>query len=259
MTTRREEFAVAEHPVVAARLASASLRVLEGDGGRVEVVIDGQDPDTFTVERSGDRIVVEQRGGVWRWGRHRVTVTAPPGVSVDARLASGDLDVDVPLGGLRVEIASGEVRAGDIGGDVEVKSASGDVRLGEVAGDLEVATASGDVRTGSVTGRGEISTASGACVLASAAGRLTVRSASGDIAISRYGGADLQAKSMSGDVRVGFPAGRTLDVDLRSMSGEVRNTFGLDPRPAQEQHAEPARVRVRTVSGGITIGPADAD
>ena len=259
MTRRTEEFAVGDAATLSVRLASADVRVVEGVAQAVTVVIDGRDPDRFTVEQHGNRVVVEQPAGVLRWGGYDVTITAPAGIALEVQLASADLDCDVPVRALRGDAASGDLRARDIAGDAAIRTASGGVRLGDVAGDLEVSSASGSVRAGVVTGSAHINTASGDCMLAGVGSTLEVRTASGNVAVSRYDGSDAKARSMSGDIRVGFPAGRTLDVDMSTLSGDVRSTFDVAPdrsSGSRNSAGEVARVQLQTVSGDITIGPA---
>jgi DUF4097 and DUF4098 domain-containing protein YvlB len=257
MTARREQFTVAERPAVVLRLASGSARLLEGQAGHVIVEIEGRDPERFTVEQVGDRVLVEQPSGVLRWGRYDVVVTAPAGVRLEAHVATADVDAAVQLGSLTANVASGELHVGDVSGDVRVKSASGDVRLGDVGGELDVTTASGDVRVGAVAGAIGVSTASGGCQFAAAADVLDVRSASGDVVVRRFDGSDLRAKSMSGDVRIGFPPGRTLEVDLSTISGSVRNTFGLDASGSSRNNGGTrVRVNAHTVSGDIVLDRA---
>ena len=260
MTARREEFEVGDRPAVVLRLASGSARLVEGPAGRIIVQIDGRDPERFAVEQVGDRILVEQPSGVLRWGRYDVAVTAPPGVRLEAHVATADIDAAVELGSLTANLASAELHVGAVSGDVRVKSASGDLRLGDVGGELDVTTASGDVRVGAVGGAIEVSTASGGCQFGAAADVLDVRSASGDVVVRRFDGSDLRAKSMSGDVRIGFPPGRTLDVDLSTISGTVRNTFGLDAGgDARSNGGGRVRVNAHTVSGDIVLERAAGD
>lgn len=257
MTARREAFAVLQRPAIEVRLASGSVRVLPGPDGQLEVQIDGHDPGGFQVSQSGDRVVVSQPSGVRRWASYDITVTAPVGVAVEARLASADLDVAVGAATVRAEVASGDVRAGEVTGDVRVKAASGDVAVEDVGGNLEVSSASGDVRARRVAGSVNVSTASGVLSVEAVGGSFSAKSASGDLVVRSFEGTDLKVATMSGDVRLGFPPGRTLDVDLTTLSGDVRNDFGMsgdsggDSAPAGR-----ARVRVRTVSGDILVGPA---
>ena len=253
--TRREELDVGPEPSLALRMVSADLRILEGEPGRITVAVDGPHADRFTIEQVGDRVMVEQPSGALRWESGDVTITAPAGVAVRARLASADMEASVTLRDLRADVASGDLRLGHVAGEVRVKSASGDVRTGDISGDLEVTTASGDVRVGTVAGKADVNTASGSCWLESVGAGLSVRSASGDIVVRSYAGADVRMQTMSGDVRIGFPPGRTLEVDLSTLSGDVRNTLGPRADTADGEVHDRVRVYARTISGDITIEP----
>ena len=59
---------------------------------------------------------------------------------------------------------------------------------------------------------------------------------------------DLECNSTSGDVRIGLPSGRTLDVDLNMLSGDIRSDFSPECGDGAT-----ARLRVRTVSGDIAL------
>ncbi|MBA2318235.1 MAG: DUF4097 family beta strand repeat protein [Euzebyales bacterium] len=256
MTSRRETFTVSERPAIEVRMASGGVRVLPGRDGQLEVEIDGGDPGGFQVSQSGDRVVVSQPSGARRWASHDITVTAPEGVAVEARLASADLDVNVNAVTVRVEVASGDVRAGKVTGDVRVRTASGDLVVEDVGGNLEVSSASGDVRARRVDGSVNVNTASGGLSVEAVGGSFSAKSASGDLVVRAYAGTDLRAATMSGDVRVGFPAGRTLDLDLTTLSGDVRNGFAMSSDAAGgSAPTDRTRVRARTVSGDIVVGP----
>ena len=78
------------------------------------------------------------------------------------------------------------------------------------------------------------------------------------VAVERFGGRD--TASASRDVGIGLPPGRALDVDINSVSGEIRSDFSTDPNRPAEQPPRPlapqtenanARLRVKTVSGDI--------
>jgi hypothetical protein len=49
-------------------------------------------------------------------------------------------------------------------------------------------------------------------------------------------------------VRIGLPPGRTLDVDLNTLSGDIRSDFSPEGGDGAA-----ARLRVKTISGGITL------
>ncbi|MDP8958657.1 MAG: DUF4097 domain-containing protein [Actinomycetota bacterium] len=254
---RHESFSVGDHPRVEVRLASGRVRVLPGADGRVEATVVGRQAEDFVIEQFGQRIsLYAPEGPLPRWGSFDVTVTVPPGSALEARTASADLDVEAPLGELSAHLASGQVQAGDVDGEARVRSASGDVRLGTVMGSLQVTTASGDVSLEGVRARASLQTASGDLRVGVALDELEVRTASGDVNVDHFAGHHLDCKSISGDVVVGLAPGRTLDVDLTTLSGDIRNEFPMAPEASTGSGT--ARVGVKTVSGDIRLRPARA-
>ena len=122
--------------------------------------------------------------------------------------------------------------------------------LEHVAGRLEVSTASGDVRVGSVQGDVNSTTASGDLSIDEVGGSASLRTASGNLTIGRLTGGDLSAKSLSGNLKVGIPPRRRIDVDLHSLSGKLRNRLPEgDGSPPEAEIV----VRANTVSGDVTL------
>lgn len=247
--SRRETFEVGGRPGIDVNLPSGDVVFLPGEKGTVEVIIEGRHADDLVVEQRGGRIVLRTSDrSVGRWDSFDVTVRTPAGADLEVRAASADVDIQVALGSLGANLASGDIRAGEIEKDATVESASGDVELGEVGGNLAVSTASGDVALGRADGRVEMHTASGEVRLGSVLATLSVSTQSGDLEVEHYEGEDLECNSTSGDVRIGLPSGRTLDVDLNTVSGDIRSDFS----PEDEDGAT-ARLRVKTVSGDIVL------
>ena len=77
---------------------------------------------------------------------------------------------------------------------------------------------------------------------------LSVSTQSGRFEVEHYEGGDLECNSTSGDVRIGLPPGRTLDVDLNTVSGDIRSDFSTE-----DGDGATARLRVKTVSGDIVL------
>lgn len=252
---RRETFRVGERPELEVRLASGSVRVVQGATGTVDVRVRGRDLEAFVIEQHGDHILLRTPPGMGiRWRDYEVDVTAPPEVVVKAGLASADLAIDGSVAGLRLDLASGDCRARSVTGDVAIKSASGDIDLGDVGGEVSISSASGDVRLRRLGGGVTVTTASGAIGMDAVEGDVRAKSASGDIEVRGFGGTDLRAMTMSGDVWVGLPHGRTVDVDLSTLSGRVRNNFAMEG--AGNANGDRVRLRVKTVSGDITLANA---
>lgn len=246
---RRESFEVDGTTRVGLNLPSGKVVFLPGGPETVEVTVEGRQADEFVVEKVGGRILLRTpESARSRWDSFDLTVRMPAGCELEVRAASTDVRAEVELGSLRVDVASGDVVAGQVEGDATIQSASGDVEIGGVSGDLAVNTASGDVRVGEVRGRGALNSASGDVRVGEALAALAVSSQSGDLEVGRYGGGDLECGSTSGDVRIGLPPGRDLDVDIDTISGEIRSDF-----PPEEGHGATARLRVKTVSGDVTL------
>jgi DUF4097 and DUF4098 domain-containing protein YvlB len=157
------------------------------------------------------------------------------------------------VGRLEVASASGDISF-DTATRLQTKSASGEVRGNEVYGESRCVTASGDIRIGTVGERADLSTASGDITIDQCRGSLSVASLSGDIRVGRHTGPDLNAKSMSGGVRLGIPPRTRLDLDANTLSGRVSLP---STSPSTEPPEREMSVRVRLVSGNLTIERVD--
>jgi len=188
--------------------------------------------------------------GGWgsRWDSFDVSVRVPAGVDLEVRAASANVRAEVDLGSLGASLASGGLKAQKIGGNAAVETASGDVELGEVGGQLAVSTASGDVWLGEGRANTAVNTASGEARLGSVLGALAVSTQSGDLEVEHYAGDDLECNSTSGEVRVGLPPGRALEVDLNTISGDIRSDFSPEAGDGAT-----ARLRIKTISGDIAL------
>jgi DUF4097 and DUF4098 domain-containing protein YvlB len=229
--SRHEEFQVGGRHRIEVNLPSGEAVFLPGEPGRVDIEVEGQNVDDLVIEQRGGRILLRTpHGSGSRWDSFDVAVRTPAGTDLEVNVASADVDVQVATGTLLARLASGGIRAGVIEGDATVQTASGDVELGQVGGSCSVNTASGDVRLGTVLAA------------------LSASTQSGDFEVERYEGGELECNSTSGDVRIGLPPGRTLDVDLNTLSGDI----GSDFSPEGGDGAT-ARLRVRAVSGDIIL------
>ena len=182
-----------------------------------------------------------------------VRVAVPAATEVEAKLSSASVTTNTSLRTLRVAAASGDMRVLEVQGNADIKVASGDIEIGSVGGRLDVSSASGDVDIESVEGDVKVNSASGEIVVRRVGGRASFRTASGDVTIGSLDGGILDAKSLSGDVRIGIPAGRTVYLDVQTTSGDVRNSFDFVDGVESSGRAE---VRVKTVSGDVVLRPA---
>jgi len=257
MTRRIERFEVEGAPRVFLRLPAGEARVVSGEDGVVEVHMSGRETtlERFLVEARGGQIVIEPEGGrIGRWSGVNVEIRLGAEAEIHARLASGDVTVDIEIASLVVEAGSGDVAASVVSGDVRIKTASGDISVGSIGGRLDAAAASGDVRVHSVAGDVNAKTASGDIDVGEVAGSVVAHAASGDIEVGRFLGDLFQAKTLAGDIRLGVTSGRTFDVKFQSLSGDVRTDF---PVSAEKAEGTTARLAVKTMSGDIVLRNAD--
>ena len=266
MSERVERFEISGMPVIHARVPSGRLQFVEGTEGEVVVTLRGSESALarYRVEQTGDLIEISPEAGKHfsiSGVRIAVEVGRPP--EVKARLASCDLSATCEIADLHVDTASGDVRAERVSGDAAIRSASGDTRIASVGGRLKVSAASGDVFAGVIEGGADLKTASGDVKIKTAGGGIKAKCASGDVSVRSLATGDFDAKTLSGDVFVGIPPGRTLEVDLDTVSGKVRTSFSVDKGSDQPtEDSTPAdggvaRVKVRAVSGDVRLGRAE--
>lgn len=258
MTDRIEDFTSQDPPRISLRLPAGEARFVPGEAGRVEIRMSGRPAtiDRFRVEQRGNEIIIEPEPGsrVGRWSGIDVEIKIAAAAEIKARLAAGDVVVAVPVASLIVEAGAGDIRVGPVDGAVKLKTASGDIRIAEVGGRLDLAAASGDLRVGVARSEVNAKTAAGDIAIEDARADVTAHSASGDIEVGRFGGNSFNAKTLSGDVRLGVTSGRTFAVSFQSLSGDVRTDF---PISTGEQAESGARLTVKTMSGDIVVHPAD--
>ncbi len=255
MTKSSTSFSVTEPGRVEVKIHAGDVRLLPGAGGTIEVVLSGAERSLarVTVDQIGpDTVRIESEKKFGLLGSVDVVVVMAAGASADVVVGSGDVGVEVPLTELRVGAASGDVRVGRVTDRARIKTASGDVVVDEVGGHLTVGVASGDVRVGSVGGDARVKSASGDIELDRVGGRVEGSTAAGDLSIHAFAGDDLRCNALSGDITVGIPQGRTLEVDLRTMTGNVVNDLGP---PAAERTGR-ASLQIKTMAGNIRLKPS---
>lgn len=253
-------------------LGGGRLSVRAEEVATTTVTVDGPEADQVSIDRHGDRISViapRQRAGFLRTPPDlQVTAVVPHGSDLAGKLGSADLVATGRYGGVRLRSASGEIRVEETtgeavlesgSGDVEVercaaarvKAGSGDVVLGSVTGECSVATGSGEVRIGSCEGEVRVKSGSGDVRVVDARADLSLATASGDVNVGAFHRGRLQAKGVSGDVRVGIPAGVPVWTDVSCLSGRIHSTLEGAGQPEEGQ--DYIELRATTVSGDIHL------
>jgi DUF4097 and DUF4098 domain-containing protein YvlB len=250
MSHRTETFEVGPSPRVVASTRSGDIRVVPGEAGSVHVAVEGSGVDRVEISQVGDVISVEgPRTGKFLGSSADIALTVPEGASMELACTSGNVSVQCPVAELRVSVASGDVRVDVVSGLCHVNSASGDINIGGVL-DAEVNTASGTVRLGTVHRHLRVKAASGDIYVDEVGDTASCKGASSNLRINRLTGTELRHKTMSGDVQIGIPARRSVELDFTSLSGSLRNKL---PQSDGSPAAKSLLVSVTTVSGDLTL------
>ncbi len=254
MTLRRERFEVGDDVVVEASTYSGDVVVDEGEAGRVDVQLRGGNADGYRVEQRGHVISIgpeTNRGLSRRFSSTDVVMSVPRGTVVRLKAGSGTVFVNARVGDADIAVASGDVRIETVEGDLNLKSASGDTYVEATSGRISVTTASGDLRVG-VAGRDvSVNSASGDVVIDEVSGAMTIRTASGDVTVHRLLGAHLEGKTLSGTMRIGIPPNRIIDLDMQSLSGDLRNN--LDEASGDDTPERSLTLRLKSLSGDVYL------
>ena len=252
---RREEFSATGDVSLQLVTGSGEIELLPGPADRVTVQLDGGPESDDRVEMIGSHLVVRPPAagrGKRRFSATDITIHVPAGATVDIHTTAGDVAVSVAVAGLTVVTASGDVRLNDsVELDLDVKTASGDVRTGDVGGTATITTASGDCVVGTVGGDLRFNSASGDLRCGPIEGNAEAKTVSGDVVVGAIRGATFRAHTLSGDVRLGIPSGRLVELHLQTLSGDLINRTSKSSDPAAGRI--PLAIEVKSVSGSLRL------
>lgn len=250
MSDRREVFEVGSFVRIIASTRSGDIAVVNGPEGAVQVAVDGPGASNYEIDQLGDVISVEpRRKGRFIASSADIVLTVPQSASLELSCTSGDINVQCDVDELRASVASGDVRAGTVRGVLRVNSASGDIKASSVT-DAEVNTASGTVRLGRVLRNMRLNAASGNVYVDEIGESAICKVASSDVRIGAFTGTEIRHKSMSGDLHLGIPPRRTIELDFSSVSGRLRNRLPKgDGGPSEKL----LTIAVTAVSGDLTL------
>lgn len=254
-------------------LGSGDLDVRAEDVTETTVEVHGRNAEDVTVEQRDDQVVVlaPRRGGnIFGGGQDlRVRVSMPAGSrfatkvgSADVRASgrlgetmvksgSGDIEVDEVEGGALLETGSGDLEIGTVSGELQIKSGSGDVAVDRAEGRSQISTGSGDVEVGLAANLVQVKSGSGDGHIREARDAVSVTTASGDLSIDTMHRGELRANNVSGDIRVGIPAGVPVWTEISSVTGSVHSDLDGVGEPAEGQ--DYVTLRAKTVSGDIYL------
>lgn len=217
------------------------LRIVTRSGA-VSVLAEPRDD----IDVTGGRVEVDETTGTRvttvTGGAERVVARVPEGTTVIVGTRSGSCDVTGSVGRTVINSRSGKVSIATAT-EADVRVTSSAVDIGDCAGECSVQCTSGDVRVAS-TGTADITTVAGRVQVGDADGDVRVRVVSGRVDIGLGAGHAADVESISGDVNLSVPSGAGVDLDVAGMVGRVTNRAAV---------GEDNRIRVRTVSGNVTV------
>jgi DUF4097 and DUF4098 domain-containing protein YvlB len=178
----------------------------------------------------------------WRDGYANLRIRVPVGVTLRVETVFGEIRVEGVTGEASVHTVSGAVSLENLGGDTRVEGISGEMRAVNIGGELHMAGKSGDIHVENLAKGG------------------SVVGVSGDVLVRGVEGAKLEAKSVSGDVRV-EDVGRSgrVETTVESVSGDVRLsrasgvvTLKTVSGDASAEDLTVTMLQAQTVSGDVT-------
>lgn len=221
-------------------------------GSRVERV-----DVTSTANRTTIRVVIPNGGN----NRHGETaadlkIHVPQNSSLDVSLVSADLRTTGVGGNQHLQTVSGDIQ-GDVGsGSLQVDTVSGDVHLAAHNGhNAQIKTVSGDVQLDGTGGDFTLNTVSGDTVARLGdLDHVTYQSVSGDLnleaaALGAQG--QLDATTVSGEVKLHFASTPDADINVQTLSGDINSCFG--PKPVESQYGPGSHLNFRSGKGGARL------
>jgi len=221
------------------RLIAGSVAVLATDG-KPSLDVSSVEGDPLTVTYEGGVLTIAHENLSWegllKWlrpQRHSATVT----VTVPRKCPT------------QVGVVSATAVMSGISSRASVKSVSGGITLDGVTGDVDANTVSGALEAQGINGKLNFNTVSGDLTLADGwLERLDANGVSGDVTadidLDPLGG--MHVTTVSGEVTLRLPAEADAQVNMHSLSGDVRSEF-----PELKRTSAPAS---RSVSGSLGAG-----
>jgi len=174
-----------------------------------------------------------------------VEVEAPPGCRLEVRTVSGDIQASGFQGEQRFQSVSGDMRLVEGSGRLDLDSVSGDVTLRAIgAVSLKMNNVSGDLSAEALSFE-----------------RLQTQSVSGDVSVDGplAPGAGHSVETVSGDCRLAISGGATIDV--RGLSSDVRSSLphrieGTAERRRLIVGDGKASVAFNSMSGDLSVVPS---
>lgn len=235
----------------------------------VEAVAEGATAHlaSFQLDRDGDDVVlsgeVERLLGGVTGVRIRVRARVPRSFHIDASTGAGPVRLRRLGGRVAAESGAGPIEVRDVRGPVLARSGAGPIRIREVERELRAHTGAGPIGVRDVTGRVEARTLGGSIRVAEAAARVEARSAAGSITVAFRTAPEGVLVTNAGSIDVRVPREAGADLEARSSIGRVRIDRDLAFTGRRSSSAASGRLgdggpglELRSSIGGVSVRPS---
>ena len=217
-TIARAEIFAVDSPAITIETVSSDIRIMESHDGKTYIDVLG-DSDEARTAASAAEITLNGRNISVRLDRNA------SGFKFFTFMRSAELTVLVRIP------AHASIVAKTVSAEVEVHASSASAKISSVSGDVRV--------------------------LHNPAIRCSVKTISGDITCTSLSRCDFSLRSVSGDIKVYVISGLDIEVDGKSVSGELQSEIPLQVNVDQPlsglTDAESVKISASTVSGDVTI------
>jgi hypothetical protein len=268
---------------------SVTIDVVMGDiqvaaGDRADTVVEVRPSDPASAD---DRKAVERTEVSFSRGKLLVKAPKPKGFRSGRGRGSVDVTIDLPedsdvlvgsawaafhgtgrFGECRIETVNSDIQL-DQTGKLRLFALRGGIIVGRVVGAAEITNVSGKVQVAKIEGAAVIKSEHGDSVIGEVTGPLRISGTNGDFSVEHAFG-DVKAKTahgsvrigeivrgtvgivtVFGDIEVGIREGTAAKLDIRTTSGQIRNSLQDVAGPTQTD--EIVEVRADTLSGDVVI------
>jgi len=272
-----QRLTVQPHGSVEISNVAGRIEVSGWDKQEVEVRGDigpGVDKVDVTTDHGRTSIKVRVPNYTFRSASADLLIRVPRDSELDVSGVSADVRVTDVEGELMAKTVSGSINADTFGRDSEIKTVSGDIVLrgrskeGANSPEIHISTISGSIRVDRVGGDVEATTVSGDINLKLEPSRsIRMRSTSGALGFEGklVKGASVDAESVSGGLTVRTTHDGSLDYQVTTFSGDIKNCMGLEAERVSKygpgrrlngtrgNGSEEARIRLKTMSGDVEL------
>jgi DUF4097 and DUF4098 domain-containing protein YvlB len=243
-------------------ISAGAVRLVATDRDDTVVEVRPRDESRSQDVKAAEQVRVDFNNGTLAVTSHRgfsfprrgavvVDVGLPAGSRLDVAVASANVVADGEYADCKFASASGDLTVASAAGNIKADTASGAVAVDVVKGAAAISTASGDVTIGNLDGDLKFRAASGSLTVRRLHGKVNAQTASGDVNVATAVNGGLSVQTSSGEVTVGIAEGTAAQLDLRTRSGDVRNSLAESDGPADGD--ETLVVNAQTASGDVIV------